>query len=546
MKRSLFRPADATVIAEAHRCLNASEFEAALGIVNARLGQPFEGSPLECGLLRMALGATLIDIGGEGYIRDAVERGLNLLQSESVHLEKQEKHIDEAQFEYNMGNAKKSLFDIDRREQGPAFEYKPATIALLTEAKNHYWRSFKLLVDGGRKLRPELFVNLGNALDVSSRIPEALWWYGRAIAAYPDFSMAHLNRAHSLLWLDRLSRTTTITLLDQTRQGFERGAHDKNLPLHVQQDCAKWQGRIEQQLVSLGQTREMIAAHSTRTEEEARAHSQYRRFCIENHLCLSEHALYCPCAGARRDSLTIPVSTSGVGGRFVGRMEMLLNRLKAEFSLARLLYYQAAAEDDERWNTEPFESTYTELHEGEVIGINAEMLRTSFRLCFGILDKIARGVCDLFNLAGPGECVSFLSFWKKPQPRDAKQSSRWDVVNALKNPALVALYSQATDLDSTRGEWAEFKCWRNALEHTLLVLTAGGKTESLGPLVGKSGLEGRLVIDADVFRDHTLRLLQFTASAIFSFVFCVRHEGAKLSTGEGTRITLDRKPIGPE
>ena len=67
--------------------------------------------------------------------------------------------------------------------------------------------------------------------------------------------------------------------------------------------------------------------------------SDFRKFCLDNYLTLSEHGLYCKCVGSARDNLTIPTLT-GVVGDFVVPMEMVLNRLKSEFSFSRRLYFE--------------------------------------------------------------------------------------------------------------------------------------------------------------------------------------------------------------
>ncbi|EOX8442168.1 LA2681 family HEPN domain-containing protein, partial [Salmonella enterica subsp. houtenae] len=73
-----------------------------------------------------------------------------------------------------------------------------------------------------------------------------------------------------------------------------------------------------------------------------------------------------------------------------------LNRLKSEFSLARHLYFDYLHPH----NTDyiKYESHFLELYNDEVLGIEIEKIRTAFRLCFGILDKIAVAICELYNL----------------------------------------------------------------------------------------------------------------------------------------------------
>jgi LA2681-like HEPN len=138
------------------------------------------------------------------------------------------------------------------------------------------------------------------------------------------------------------------------------------------------------------------------------------------------------------------------------------------------------------------------------------MLRTSFRLCFGILDKIAHAICELFDMSEPDEPLAFERFWRpKGKGLSRKQQERWEKINSIENFSLLALYSQATDLNSHSGEWGNFKNWRNALEHELLILTRGsGK-----PLdIFKAMKSSRRIVSVDYgeFKDKAIHLLQLT------------------------------------
>jgi hypothetical protein len=187
---------------------------------------------------------------------------------------------------------------------------------------------------------------------------------------------------------------------------------------------------------------------------------------------------------------------------------------------------------------------FTELFEGEQIGIRTELLRTSFRLCLGILDKIALGICELYDVADANEKLYFESFWQ-PAARKGKANTRWDRLNAKsKNPSLVALYSQATDLRSN-GEWALFKMWRNDLEHRFLILT-----EQAVPTDRWNARQGTFetrCITLGEFTERTLQLLQFARSAVFNFTYCVRHEAStKGNAGPAIKLTLQHKYPEPK
>jgi hypothetical protein len=288
-----------------------------------------------------------------------------------------------------------------------------------------------------------------------------------------------------------------------------------------------WQMHYESlrdKLIRGGYTEEHIENDSVLTQNEARQHSVYRRFCLDHYLALSEHALYCQCIGARRDDLTIPLSSRSIGGEFVPRMEHTLNRLKAEFAFARLLYFKSMKLDD-KWDTFEDEVTFAELYEGEVIGIESEMLRTSFRLCSGILDKIANGVCDLFNVAKTSEHLYFERFWRNNE-------DRWFKLSNSENYSLIGLYSQATDLGLRNGEWEIFKSWRNNLEHRMLILTSTTDVDSDMLAVYRS-VRPPLRVPFQEFQEKTLHFLQFVRSAIINFALCVRQEALKASSTDG-------------
>ena len=75
----------------------------------------------------------------------------------------------------------------------------------------------------------------------------------------------------------------------------------------------------------------------------------------------------------------IATRSATVTGDRIPRLELILNRLKAEFGTARLFYYQAAQVDS--WDVHDEEITFAELLEGEQVGICNGTCARSFRLC---------------------------------------------------------------------------------------------------------------------------------------------------------------------
>jgi len=483
---------------------------------------------------KVRLACLLVDVGAYIGREDLIQNGVSIFTGNYTEITAD---FFVGSIEYNLGNAKKSLYDIESTKNKGAFRVE--SIAILTEAKNHYWKATKL-----RLSDPQLLVNLANSLDQCARVAESLIWYDRALYVDPKFGMAHFNRGLALMFLNSISGSYSVTQIYKAKQCFRLAEDSGQLPGYLVTKARKYQADLTGKLIELGWNDQNITKYEALHQQEYEEHDSYWRFCLSHYLVLSEHALYCQCVGARRDDLSIMKSTSPVSGDFIPRLELLLNRMKSEFALARSLFYQSTLEGTEGWNLSASEGTFTELNEGENIGLKPEFLRTSFRLCFGILDKIAQGLNELYDLAVPSETLYFESFWRPQDQRKKGNEIRWQKINQQSNMGLVALYSLATDLNRVNGEWSHLKEFRNALEHGLLVLLEDERDELSSEAVPER-IPSKFMKTSE-FRERTLQMLQFVASAIFSFAFCVREEGSRLNSGEARTIVVDKKKVGKD
>lgn len=470
-------------------------------------------------LMLAEIAGFLIDIGDEGLCANALKRGFDIINS-NINILKS--IICEGSLEYNLGNAKHAEFKISVDKQGFSLQLMNS----LTEAKNHYWKSYKIFLRKN-ELPPYLLVNLANTLSDSGRVIEAIQYHDMVLEKYPDFPQANASRSNQLMYFSRFSDGLSVTLVLQSIDGYEKAlvSNGNNLSISMCEEIRTKVKSLKNHLDSINydyNDKKVILEDHILTMQERNTLSHYRLFSIDNSLSLSEHAVYCSCVGARRDDLTIALPNVSMGGDFVPMMELLLNRLKSEFSLSRLLFYYAVSgqksSDNDFYEKEII---FTELYDNEKIGIKEEMLRTSFRLCFGIFDKIAKGICQLYKLAKPNEQIYFDKFWKSP-------NKRWEtILNINENPGLTALYSLATDINQKHGEWGFYKEWRNALEHNLLFLTDSTLRE-IDIFKVTDSYENAIRVDYSEFKNKALHLLQLVRSAIFYFVFMVRVEGFKL------------------
>lgn len=528
---SLLSAEDQRLLSDLRQYLSENQAEGGIARIRSRLAQPLPTEPDAKTTLIASLACRLVDFATDASDEKAIQEGLSLLQ---VHEGALRGYFDPGLYEYNVGNALHTLANIDQTKSP---QYKLASIERLTESKDYYWRAIRVRGSHERDW-PEVMINLANTLDECSRTPEALYWYDEAIRIAPAHPMAHGNRAQSLIWLNQLTAQFSINLLGQVHRGLTTALASQSIPPPSRPLWENYLRQTNQFLRRNGYPDINVLYEGIQHEQEETAHTHYQKFCMANGLVLSEHSIYCHCAHDTHDGISIPKSASPIAGDFVPRMELLLNRLKSEFALARCLLYQSYPTKHRRWNTEQFESALTDLLDAEEIGIKAEMLRTSFRLCFGILDRIAHGICDLLDLADPSEPIFFHSFWRRPGGKSEKQRDRWDKLNRECTPSLVALYSQATDLNIKNGQWGHLKDWRDKLEHELLFLVEDGR--DLGPLLQRIlGFKEPLQIPASTFRNETLQLLRFAAAGILNFALFVRQKALQLPTKGGPAFTFE-------
>lgn len=458
----------------------------------------------------------LVDIGQMSKHKKAAELGFKLMDNnkEALALVQGESH-----FYYNYANALSNKISVDNPH-----DHTFQSIEELVSLKNIYWRAFRFSSQESEEFQAELSVNLANSLRSQFRLSEALRYYDLTNRKGLDIPQSWVNRSAALIELNLVSSSYSIKLLKEIRKGYINASVSKKIPPQWESfylgRIAQTNDKIQKSVSAEGETDEH---DDMLTQQEFGALSAYRQFCLVNHLTLSEHGLYCPCVGSATDNLVIS-SSGGVTGDFIVPMEMALNRFKSEFSLARHLYFDYLYPQDTDAIKE--ECHFLELHNDEILGIDIEKIRTAFRLCFGILDKIAVCICKLHKVYPPAKKgglqknIYFQSFWQ------LDVDNRRQRFEDIKSPGLLALYSIATDLNKNKGgELAFYKEWRNGLEHKFLVVHKSDKAEDL--YQSYKLIKDILFIKEDEFIHHFDQLIQITRSAIFSFAFMVRHEGKK-------------------
>lgn len=486
-----------------YHLLDQEQFDEARKIIGQTL-QDISSLELEKKIfIEAQLHGFLIDIGCESGSENDLNSAISFLEANEALLQTV---MTKSSYYYNLANAKHALGKIFY-SQNRGVHSLTTTKEKFQEPINLYWLAYKTIDTNDQSLMTQILINLSNSLITVSRIVEGLQFLDIVLRKQPNFPQALISRGDNLHYLSKVTNcSVTIALYTQIYKSYDNGILTNSLPPSILKRCEFGKEESLKTIHSHGFDTSNLTKEIEETEKEYNQHSSFRKFCLGNFLTLNEHAIYCNCVAAEKDDLQIGVPQGTFKGNLVPKLELLLNRMKSEFSFARWMFYKSNTE-------EPFDSDvkFSELLDGEIINSQTEFLRTSYRICYGILDKIALGICKLYDL--DSKRIFFETFWD--------ETKRKVELDKVKNIHLNALYSIACDLNTKTGELKHFKNWRNKLEHNLLILK--DKKEFI-PDTLKIFEDEEFVVVADVndFNQKTLHLLQHTRAAILSYVYCVR------------------------
>lgn len=458
-----------------------------------------------------------VDIGHMGKISDSTATGIRILEENRDYFEKNKNNS----FYYFYANA---LSNILKEEKESLCFVNFQNINILNNAKKMYWKAIKSVQSQDKTIPNEYLVNLANSLKSQYRLVEAIQYYDQ-VNKSSDIPQAWINKSEALIMLNNMTSSLSINMLEEIKTGFLYASKSKEVPKIWHEYYEYRANSISQQINKLREeNNETEIEDKEQTQFEYNSHSNYRKWCLDNHMSLTEHGLYCKCIASSKDNLTIFENT--IGNQTIVSMELVLNRLKSEFGFARHLYYEYL--HNNQWTEADTEQGFSQLFNDEILGLNIERIRMAFRICFGILDKIGVAIFDLLNLEKQKhEMIYFHSFWDKTPERII-------FFQNIKNNGLVALYSIANDLNPSKmhkGELSFYKKWRNLLEHDFMIIHKNNFPEDLyGSYQGfKKQIE---FVNEHEFLESLTHVLQLTRSAIFSFVFAVREYAKQNSPNE--------------
>jgi len=379
------------------------------------------------------------------------------------------KSPESAELNYFLGNAWSNLGSLRRRLNNNIWEWEQAE----TEKEIiHYRKALQLSKQdkASEKRLCQILINLGNLMSNVGRFVEAVDYWERALALFPNYSMALGNRGygrknyadylydrgHALIFYkhaytdlvavnkEEIHESAWI-VFDSCRQGIENNAPSNVAEMDF--DLYKF---------SIG-----------RSKKE----KNYRQWCLQNRLFLNPLNDLGLFPIAARDVLHTPNITADIeeGPIYQG----FYNQMKQEFVSARFQYYEGVNTESPHFSDK--EVLLLNTLDYPSYSLSIEMVKSSFRTLYSIFDKIAFFLNNYLKLEIPPDKVAFRTFWYENHSK--KNGIRKKFIK-YENWPLRGLFWLSKDLYENKGGFREslepdaqkLNEIRNHLEHRYLKL----------------------------------------------------------------------------
>ena len=412
---------------------------------------------------------------------------------------------------YFQSNVYECLDDISQKDQNYFLdwerEYHSSKLSSLRKAKRH---------DSFRKLdeirQCQILTNTGNSLNSVGRSIDAIEQYNQALEINPDFAMALGARSFAY---EYYARTTSdpghvAVMMLKTYEDISAALSpcalwDATYPDTVKQSFEKHKLMIEEggDLTSvrkhLGEIQEKYCSYGDTQEEQL-----YRKWRVDNRLFLNPLNDFFTDAFVAYDILNLPSHKYEISNYPAAKFVEYFDVIKQEFISACLLLFEGLFPPCNHYADK--DVLLFKHDHGELVGVNFEKQKASFRLSYSVLDKIAVFLNEYLDLRKKPKRVSISRLWFK----DGKLHSRLPVDNFR----LRGLYSLSQDIFDkeqkihTEPDSKRIHDVRNAAEHRFLTLHLDSQFNL------PDDTDSHVRVRVTEFESIALRMLKFARTAM--------------------------------
>lgn len=384
-------------------------------------------------------------------------------------------------------------------------------------------------------MRSQLLVNLGNTFSHLGRPSEAISLWENALECNPNFGMALGNLGFGVFHYGKVMPSNGYIVI------FSQYAHKKLKEVLDSEDIYQ---EAKESFRNVIESIESVVGikkinHKFNLENHSLGESspeiEYREWSLDNKLFLNYlNDIYSlPIAG--HDCMELASITMKIGEHPI--FHDIFNQIKQEFISARYFVYTGLKADlphfADRGNTIANTLDFSQY------SINIETLKSGFRMCYSILDKIAVFINKYFDLEMPIHRVNFSKIWyiydKQGKPKDLKEqiknSDNW-ILRGLYWLSRDIYYDEVGTADPEAQDIAKI---RNYIEHKSFKIGDVEKMEETN-----DGLT--LVVNREYFEDKCLKTLKIVRAAIIYLSLAV-HLSEEKKSFEGKVVPITLPPI---
>ena len=419
--------------------------------------------------------AELIDASHDAKFERGAKRALYLLDELERRPLAETRAALAEYFRANAWAARSHIADV-RQSWSWESEERQEEMLALSRAANH--PGFEQL---GKGRRCQILTNRANLLNTVGRFIDAIACWDEALRIGPQFAMALGNRGAGLKHYagmiidDRERAILALHAYDSLCAATGPDAvYESPDPLPVIAQFKEVAEQLERAL-NVDEARAMQRLDQGEPGR-SKAERAYRQWSLDKRLFLCPLNDLGPHVAAAADDLMLPGITEGFEERpgdytpppIIG----FFSQMKQEYASARYMLFEGIS--SRRVHFSDRNVTLTDTLDYPLYSLASERVRTSFRIAYSLLDKIAFLVDRYWGLGKAPEHISFKNVWlvekKQRLLPQFENSDNWP---------LRGLYWLSRELfndqlrQTTAADARELHAIRNALEHTYLRVSEG-------------------------------------------------------------------------
>lgn len=391
----------------------------------------------------------LIDIGVGLGNEEIVKEGVELLQKDFVTIVQRDEYAPTAY--YNLANGYYALFQFKMMRDPYVAYFKEVE---LDQARAYYRKTLEYDLRDPM-LTSQIWVNLGNCFDTLGRVIDALECYEESLKWKPDHGMALGNKGIALCYYAVVAGEHQGTFLVEAYSLLTQ-ALKLGVPPETVSTFSKYLEDIREQFPD----KQILDNPPKYLGYTIKARSKFERFlqefCLTNKLYLNICNFCQRCDAAIGDTAVIKKMIVPINKDSYLRLSAYLNQIKQDYVTARFLLILSRFKGlnlsfvDKR--VKIINTLDYSMH-----NIYIQLVKTSFKIFYDILDKIAFFINDYLELGIPEKNINFRWVWYTRKKVIRKK------IEDTKNLSLNALFDIHRNFEN--GPYEKLKNTRHALTH---------------------------------------------------------------------------------